>query len=431
MIYFKENNHFFNEEKINSYELVHIYPISPSEHSMGAKVFMRYVRSKFTGKQLSLLSIAITNNFEIECHGLLHSEINSFLLVNKYKVLSEYIYRRVKYNKICNSIKPVWILVETDEKKKKIIIFSIPGIEHLQQYASLLTTAIIFLINYGRGVESYRKSVDFLENSRFYFYKNKQEEYTATIGLDHFFKVNSLHRDTFVISDITLETLRKKVAGFKINEYHLSEFSIIDVLAKDEKNKITFIMIKPSFWGSLAGQIAKTCMENNNVSNIVYIAKLGAINKNINTFDIVNPNNFYLCESIMKNIDTLAPSISNKLLEKYNIKSTTHVSVPTVMEETTIKINYFSSMQIDTIDNEISYIAKAISKQNSLYECHVKFSCLHMVTDIPSSNIMGSLEDLVIDNNHLLSKTSFNYRKKKEIFHNTTIEILFDNFGII
>lgn len=47
---------------------------------------------------------------------------------------------------------------------------------------------------------------------------------------------------------------------------------------------------------------------------------------------------------------------------------------------------------------------------------------------MPSSNIIGSIEDQIIDTNHLLSKSSFIYRNKKEGFHKKAISIIFENF---
>lgn len=409
---------------------IDVYPICPLEHSMGPKVFMRYVGTKFTGKQFSLLSIAISNNFKIECHGILNNEIEDFILKNNYKIISDHISRKIRYKKICNSIKPVWILIEDINKEKKLIIFTAPGIENLQQYSMLLTTAVIFLLSKGRSLNSYQKSIQFIKNCRFYHYDFKHFNYTKLIGLDDFLKENKSNRGSFIIGDIALETLKKEISNLHTleNEYYFDEFSIVDINLNNSKNKITFVMIKPSFWGSLAGQIADSCIKNGKARDIIYVAKLGAIDKNIKTFDLVNPNNFFLSNTSMRQIAPPPPSISSDIINKYNIVSTTHVSVPTVMEETTVKINFFSSININTIDNEISYIAKAISDHNSTTNDFVKFSCLHMVTDMPSSNIIGSIEDQIIDTNHLLSKSSFIYRNKKEGFHKKAISIIFENF---
>lgn len=75
-------------------------------------------------------------------------------------------------------------------------------------------------------------------------------------------------------------------------------------------------------------------------------------------------------------------NINNKFLSYFNKYSTgLHISVPTIMEETTLQKNIAKKMNINSIDNEIAQIASTIDNFNNLYSKYVEYTSLHFSTD--------------------------------------------------
>lgn len=406
---------------------ISINPVFPADHSMGSRNFLRYIRSKITSEQFALLSIAVCNDFRIECHSFFFEDLEDFLYARKLKILNLLQPMPFSYKKIANSKRPSWLLVE-NEKGETILTISVsPTKEYLLQYASVVQSAMLFLCPRGQRSASYTKAAHAAETMRAFYYPEIAANYSDRLGLTAYLKRTKGPDDVYVIGEGDKAFAHIISEGLFVESFHDStSFSVIDLALPDAVFRIRIIAVKHSFWGSAAGNVAKVCAELGSTKGIVYIAKLGAISKNIDLFDMVSPYKFLLWENNkVTHIQAPPAFFDETMLSDMGVIPTVHISLPTLVEETNFLLNHFNTNGAETIDNEVSFIAASIALVNRSISTPVPFSCLHIVTDKPSSSIFEKLNHgvEVSDTNHLLSKDNLQYRRQKNHHHKHFIEI--------
>lgn len=409
-------------------QLIDISPVFPTDHSMGSCNFLRYIRSKITSEQFSLLSIAVCNNFQIELHSFFFEDIDKFLSFKKFKLLKLLRPIPSSYKKISNSKRPSWLLVETDGGETSLIISVSPTKEYLLQYASIVQCAVLFLCPRGQRSASYTKAASAAESIKICYYPEIAEYYSDRLGLTAYLEDTRGTNDVYVLGegDKTFNTIISE-GLFVDNVYEALSFSVIDIMLPNAAFRVRIIAIKHSFWGSAAGDVARVCAELGATKGIIYIAKLGAISTRLSLFDMVSPCKFYLWNTNeIDDVEAPPPFLNEALLSEMGVTQTVNVSLPTLVEETTLLVNQFSAKGAETIDNEISFIAASIALVNKSVSTPVPFSCLHIVTDKPSSNILEQIKYApdIASINHLLSKDNLHYRRQKNSHHRIFLEIL-------
>lgn len=406
---------------------ISINPVFPADHSMGSRNFLRYIRSKITSEQFALLSIAVCNDFRIECHSFFFEDLEDFLVVRKLKMLNVLQPMPFSYKKIANNKRPSWLLVENEEGETLLTISVSPTKEYLLQYASIVQSAVLFLCPRGQRSASYTKAAHAAEAMKAFYYPEIAEHYSDRLGLTAYLEHTKGPDDVYVIGEGDKAFAQVISDGLFVENVHDStSFSVIDLALPDAIFRIRIIAIKHSFWGSAAGNVAKVCAELGSTKGIVYIAKLGAISQKLDLFDMVSPCKFLLWEANkVTHIQAPPAFFDEAVLSEMGVVQTVHVSLPTLVEETNFLLNHFNVNGAEAIDNEISFIAASIALVNRRVSTPVPFSCLHIVTDKPSSSIFEKLNDGVetSDINHLLSKDNLQYRRQKNHHHRHFLEI--------
>ena len=131
---------------------------------------------------------------------------------------------------------------------------------------------------------------------------------------------------------------------------------------QQQARNINLLAVKFSFWGDMAGHIARLACQHG-ITELIYYSKVGTMvgaDKLYKT--IYTPSHFALIDGA--NVGEIY-SCRNEL-QHYLHRATEkmHVSVPTVMEETFAQRECALSIDAKTIDNEVAYIAKSVADHN-------------------------------------------------------------------
>jgi hypothetical protein len=404
-------------------------PVFPADHSMGSRDFLRYIRSKVTNQQFSLLTIAVCNGFPIECHAIFMDLTQSLLAFEKIRLCHTLTPMELSYKKVANSIRPTWLVCEDSQGRKKLIIIVSPTKEYLAQYAMIIQSVILFLCARDQGSRVYAKAARAAAAIKATYYPTVTENYSELIGLTKYLQKTQEDNDIYVIGEgdkAFSHLMGKSEKPCRKKVFDADAYQVTDLTLPGAFYRTRIIAIKHSFWGSGAGNVAKACAELGSTKGIIYIAKLGALSPSLGLLEMVSPSEFMLWEN-GKLTKVIPPPafLGLEQLSEMNIKTTTHITLPTLMEETDLLLNHFHINGAETIDNEISYIANSISKANRTLTTPVSFSCLHIVTDTPSSSILNKISaNEAYNKNHLLSKNDLQYRRTKNAQHKSFIDLL-------
>ncbi len=319
-------------------------------HTMGSYL-KEYVFQKFPIEEVKNV---IKNKGTFEIYNNQLYALNNFSK-HYYKINFHY-----KENRLFNYIRPDFYL---NNSKNKFIISLVPGKDYLMHYTRML--------NYVLHILKYKTNVIIRR------YLIQESKITLLTGLNS----NFIEKDDIVIigsvDKILNYLLNNKNFIFIYsynNDYYTSyKFRI--------NNKIINLLgVKFSFWGDISSKIVnKICQLE--AKEIIYVSKLGTLTSVDDIYKkIFIPNKTFFMND--KNIIYSNTNINKKFLSYFNNFSTgLHLSVPTIMEETTIQRNIAKKLNINSIDNEIAQIANCIDNYNNLYCKNIEYTSLHFATD--------------------------------------------------
>ncbi|WP_331319004.1 prenyltransferase/squalene oxidase repeat-containing protein [Methylobacterium mesophilicum] len=143
---------------------------------------------------------------------------------------------------------------------------------------------------------------------------------------------------------------------------------------------VNFLGVKFSFWGSISEVLAERLCKLQ-TKEIIYFAKLGTLTANDDIYNTVFFGRDYFIVDHTR-LQANIKGLRNYLAEYHKSqRAGRHVSVPTVLEEDFHQRAVLTELCIETIDNEVSKIARAIETNNRLSTHQVRFSPVHFATD--------------------------------------------------
>jgi len=355
------------------YRLRHVvrmddFPVSaPDEHTMYAAVDP-YSEQKLPADEMTALK---ASGGRIEIHGVYPSHLpalldrqfsNIELMVEQTENL-----RRMATTKRFNTVRPHFFRAEDVDGFPVMLVAVGCGDDYVMHYAAMV-----------RHVWIAATRVDPEDHLAVYRYPTAERTIAYWTQLDETFVQRG---DRVVIGYV--DECRDRLGGPAATvQSHESEFYGADVIHDGEGGRVVFLGVKFSFWGSISYHLAaRLCSLG--ASEVLYVGKLGALSAPDDLYEkVFVPSSFVkLRHNLVEYV--VDPVPPNGVLQwREDLDSGVHVSIPTVLEEDYHQRHQVELRQAQSIDNEISQIAQAISEFNTASQDPVvQFSAVHFATD--------------------------------------------------
>lgn len=328
-----------------------------SEHTMSLSL-EKYICKKIPAQDL-LMYVPLINRVEI--HGI-YPDLKLFKkLMKNTKILKIIFQSRLKPGN-SNSLRPLFLLVEDDKKRKILICYVTPGRDLLLHYASMITYIL--------------KKYSNLKILT-YAYPAAESEIGKWTNLDE----NLIFPGDMVIMGYSTFVKSKlfQDANFSLLTTNENQFYTTTRFLCDNGSVVNCLEANYGHWGNISGRLAETICQLG-AQEIIHIGKVGTLVSPKEVYQrvyipsrfIVGRRSEILCGDV---------NIKNSLRYIEEYISQAHVSVSTTMEETFKQRNNLKDLNVDTIDIESSKIAQAVSNFNISSELKVKFGAIHFSSD--------------------------------------------------
>jgi hypothetical protein len=364
-------------------------PIDPDTHTMTRPVFVDYVtKSKFSQEQYALLDDAISKNDDISIHGYYIEWLPTFLAHYGLTLDQAPLVRppnaRYRSPKMYNCYRPVLLSVTRKDGRREIIALAFPSHEYVHQYAEVLASLV--------AIRSDQLQTTYTKQVKRYHYVELESTLAEWTGLRK--GLEALDADPSVVIMGEIELLLGHLKALDFSHYWPPMALGIDGIfgmhvlqdRRDERRLYLF-GAKHNYWGSAAGQIA-AALAHAGAKHIIYVGKSGTFIAEERVHGIFLPNNYLLLsddphEGCAEQINSILAKSPIRDLKGFmtEIRTGCHLTVPTVTGETYRQRERYESYGPTTIDNEISFIAKAVSHLKTTHGRTVSFTPLHFITD--------------------------------------------------
>lgn len=283
-----------------------------------------------------------------------------------YKNVTEIPFLPNKRIKFYNSVRPQFYLGEADDGSKKVIVAVTPGRDYLKHYSSMI-----------RNLLHLRYKV--LVNSlRVFRYPNYEYSIASWTKLNNLFVkfddivvlgyVEEIEQNLFMDDQFTL-------ISENYNEYYGSKRFLLP-----NGKIINLLGVKYSYWGDISKYLVTQILKLG-ASEIIYTAKLGSLTRREDIYSsIYSPSSYIILD--YATITCGEFTIKNNFIKYFpELDSGLHCSVPTILEQTYEHRSILSTMNVKTIDNEISQMAKACYDFTDKTGLVRSFSAIHFATD--------------------------------------------------
>jgi len=321
-------------------------PVSYSlEHTMSHSL-ERYVEQKLP---TDLLEHVAANRIPI----VVENHEGSGFLPNQI----DFSYRQT--SRVVNSFRPTWH-THVDADQQESVILRIPsGYDYIRHFSSLVLHYLKARISSPQELITIKYE---LLNDR---------RYPVITGLN---TLDIVPGSQIIIGccDLLISEMADQILSFEENDFYT---------CWKAKDNVVFLGCKFSFWGRLSGSIVRFICEHFQPAEIIYFGKLGTLTAPSDIYEkIFTPSQFLIYNCLTK----LGPTITLKnSMAQFNDNGLVgvHASVPTIMEETFMQRQYLERSGVESIDNEIAFIAREIHRYNARTSSQVKYSPIHYATD--------------------------------------------------
>lgn len=339
-------------------------PVSrPLDHTM-YRAIDAYVDDKIPA---TVINNVLERGGWIEVHGVYPTHLAALGATLGLHNIREADGDRKPTTKRFNRIRPGFFLADRAGRGPVLVCATIPGIDYFHHYASMLR-------HYALSLTSRAE-----ESIHLIRYPSAERSLPSWTGLGQTLVKPG---DRVVIGYV--EALENQLSGrdgiellgqestqfYESTRFRLRNGSVINLLG-----------VRFCFWGSICHHIAyRICSLG--CSELLYLGKLGALTGPEDIYQrIFCPSHFILLDHDQVVYVTTSPK--NGLLGRYPaLDSGCHVSVPTVLEEDYAQRRIAMDRRANSIDNEISQVARAVFLYNSGSQGGaVAFSALHLATD--------------------------------------------------
>lgn len=325
---------------------LNIIPVSYSlEHTMSHSL-EQYVEQKLPE---DLLEHVAANRIPIRVENHAGTDFSADLI--------DFSYRHTR--RVVNSFRPTWH-THIDEEHKESVVLRIPsGYDYIRHFSSLVLHYLKARISCPQDLMTI--DYDLLNDRR----------YPALTGLNTL-DIKPGAQVVIGCCDLLIEYMKDQVFSFEENDFYA---------CWKAQNNVIFLGCKFSFWGRLSGSIARFLCEQFQPSEIIYFGKLGTLTAPADIYqEIFTPSHYQMFSGLTQ----LGPTI--KMENSFTAFNPSHrrgihASVPTIMEETFSQRQRLAMNGVESIDNEISFIAREIHRFNTRTGSRVRYSPIHYATD--------------------------------------------------
>lgn len=391
-------------------------PISIHNHTMQEAVLQTYVtNTKFFDEQSQLLLEAISNKWKIEVHGCYESFAGTLFKHLDYRVERGPISRQFPQKKRYNYRRPVMYCCKNRLDELVLVLLTFPSKEYVEQFAQIVATYC--------SIQGQRLGGNPESTITRYHYKEMEDQVPDWTGLREALEVDKLlpggshvilgEVDPIeqVLQDNDFSQPVSIPFGIDFN-YELRGFP-----SKDKTRRIYTLAVGFSFWGTASGLIARSLVVDGGARHIIYVAKAGTTISSKNIHEPFCPDKYLLLKGDGGPWDVAQCSVPSPIRDRTglvrDIQTGAHITVPTVMGETTEQHEQIKRYGAVTVDNEISHMAFAIHRLNDS-GFDAEFTALHFITDYLHDKSRPEISgppasDLTIHSPEY-------YQKKKEVF---------------
>lgn len=341
--------------RFNKYQFISNNHIDDTQHTMSSSI------NKFCFQKIpvDILVNLIKDGYTIDIIGIFPNHFEKYYFSLGYKDIIQIPFIYNKRMKKFNCIRPTFFIGKNFYNQKKIILSIPPGEDYIKHYIRIITYFLdIYFKNFKILTNIYRSN---------YHEKNIME-------ITNFNRKFIFTDESVILGyvDEIYENLKDKLQ--LISEYQ-NEYYISKRCRINNKN-INFLGVKYSYWGNISQKIIERLLEYR-VKEIVYSAKLGTLVSHLDIYSkIYSPSEYIIMEGLKTKTERF--TLENKILKLFPfLDSQLHVSTPTILEQTYKQRELLSKMNVNSIDNEISQMAKIIYNKGS----KTNFFALHFPTD--------------------------------------------------
>ncbi len=300
-----------------------------------------------------------------------------------------------------NRVRPAFFHASRDGRERLLGIAVVPGNDYVMHYASLTRHA-------ARGM-----MLEADEKIRVHRFPLVEQHLPAWTHLSSDFVRKG---DRVLLGYVEEIRSHFERTSIEVSDWTENEYYGACRVSLPDGGSLVLLGVKYCFWGSISEVLCHYLCQLG-VQEILYAAKLGALTGPDDLYTrIFCPSSFAILNHarIVRQLD----GVPNGVLEwRPELSTGVHASIPTVLEEDYLQRATTIEIRAQSIDNEISQIARAVFTYNAANNQRVKFSALHFATDYvraPNDRAMDTTHDL--SNNRTPKALESKRRIIKQIF---------------
>jgi hypothetical protein len=376
----------------------------PGTHTMGGALDA-YVRQRIPAR---LLAYAREQGIAVEVHGVYPAHAGE-VFPDAVMVDSGHRFS----GKWFNHIRPHCFLVPRQEAGGgwTLVVAVPPGRDYVLHYASLVSHFL------ATGAGTPGAGAPPPGEARAFRYPAAEAAIASWTGLDAFVRPGDRLLLGYVQELLPLLTGRgARVCSREGNDFYGS----IRLRFPRGGACVNALGVRYSFWGDISGRLAAACAGRGAVE-VIYAGKLGALTRPADIYSRLFLPSSYVSYGRGTEPRPPWPGPPNGLLERYpHLDSGAHMSVGTVLEEDLAQRAYADRLKVNSIDNEISQMAQALTGATA----RTAFSALHFATDYLNGN--GGAAGAGFHN--LASNRQAGAVKLKKRILNTVADLLYSHY---
>jgi hypothetical protein len=261
-----------------------------------------------------------------------------------------------------NYVRPTFFWGNNSEGEKLFIVAVTPGTDYISHYCEMLQ----YILS--------TKGLAATDRIRITRYPSVEEKLCSWTGLDSSF----IEPKDKIIIGYVQEMQERLAKSMQHIETHNNEYYTSARYKTETGQVLNFLGVKYSFWGNISAKIARRICELG-ADELIYVSKVGTLTSADDIYGKLYVPDKYV---YVQGLEAVRQIRQENFLKAPREDRGTHVSVPTVLQESFSQRDLISSMDAHSIDNEAAQIACTVAHWNRwLSNKKVSYGSIHFATD--------------------------------------------------